>query len=90
MLEVGNVINLVNPSADLMERCFAEFITSERIDMVYEEFTRTLSIPVKYSSVLAEDNRVSEYLNFVQPFNEIVTAVSVVDGEEVSMTNNEV
>jgi hypothetical protein len=83
---------------------------------------------VKYSSVLAEDNRVSECLNFVEPlrhvvhdahhnsrlqrvrpiatgtsfaFNdklfrvlssnsEIVTAISVVDGEEVSMTNNEV
>jgi (2Fe-2S) ferredoxin len=72
VLEVGNVINFVNPSADLMERRFAEFITSERIDMVYEEFTRTLSIRVKYSSVLAEDCRVSEVLKFApQPIRNV-------------------
>jgi len=72
VLEAGNIINLVNPSENAVEGCFVEFISSERIDMVYEEFTRTMSLCVKYSSVLAEDNRVSQCLHFVQPLNPVV------------------
>ncbi len=75
VLEVCNVINLVNPSEDSMERCYTDFIGSERIGMVYEEFTRTKSLHVKYSSVLAEDNRVSEYLHFVQPLRHVIPDV---------------
>jgi hypothetical protein len=72
VLEAGNIINLVNPSENAVEGRFVEFISSERIDMVYEEFTRTMSLRVKYSSVLAEDNRVAQCLHFVQPLNPVV------------------
>jgi hypothetical protein len=70
VLEVGNKINLVNTSVLLNQQVFCEHIASERIDLVYEELTRTLSIRIKYSSVLAEDPRVSEVLHFVQPLQQ--------------------
>lgn len=41
---------------------FKEVIPAERIDFVFEEQTRTLSIQVKYSWFLAEDPLVSEML----------------------------
>jgi hypothetical protein len=72
VLEVGHIINFVNVSEVPNQQRFAEYISNERIDMVYEELTRSLSIRVKYSSLLAEDRRVLEVLHFApQPIHNV-------------------
>jgi hypothetical protein len=67
VLELGNKINFVKVSAVQHGDTFHESIPSERIDLVYEELTRNLSIRVKYRSTLAESPEVSQILRFAQP-----------------------
>jgi hypothetical protein len=60
MLEVSNIVNMSNVSNNNEVRPkFKEVIPTERIDFVFEEQTRALSIRVKYSWFLAEDPLVS-------------------------------
>ena len=63
-------MNIVKLPAEIMNNPtekFKEFIPAERIALVYEEVSRTLSIRVKYGRVLAEDPNVSAALGFNQP-----------------------
>ncbi len=59
-------MNIVNSSNELNEG-FKEFISQQRVDLVYEEMTRVLSICVKYQRVLADNNLVLQFLGFRQP-----------------------
>ncbi len=67
LLVVGNIINLVNPSAQNATNKVKEFISDQRIDLVYEEMTRILTILFAYSAVKSEEAVVSEVLSFAQP-----------------------
>jgi hypothetical protein len=63
-LEVGNIINIIQPSDENCGRKFKEFIRHQRIDLVYEEACRNLTIRVVYSDVKAESEVVKETLRF--------------------------
>ena len=67
-LEEGNTVNLVIriPSAPTIDNKVREFISDQRIDLVYEEATHILSIRVVYSNVKVEAAVVSEVLKFPQ------------------------
>lgn len=67
VLESGNKINLVDVPVVQDYETFKEQVSSERIDLVYEELTRSLSIRIKYSAFLAENPKVTEVLHFPQP-----------------------
>jgi hypothetical protein len=70
VLQVGDVVNIVKLPAEVMinpTENFKEFIPAERIELVYEEVSRTLSIRAKYGRVLVEDPNVSAALGFNQP-----------------------
>jgi hypothetical protein len=49
-------MNLVNVSEGAVALSFKELIKEQRIDFLYEELTRSLTIQVKYSDVKAEDD----------------------------------
>ncbi len=63
-LEVGNIINIIQPSDENCGRKFKEFIRHQRIDLVYEEACRNLTIRVVYSDVKVESEVVKETLRF--------------------------
>jgi len=64
ILERGNIMNLVNISEGAVTLSFKELIKEQRIDFLYEELTRSLTIQVKYSDVKAEDDIIQRTLNF--------------------------
>ncbi len=64
VLEVGNIINIIQPSDGNFARKFKEFIPHQRIDLVYEEVCRSLTIRLVYSDVKAESALVKETLRF--------------------------
>ncbi len=66
---MGNKVNLVNVSQVEQNEVVLENISAERIDLVYEELSQTLSIRIKYSAVLAETPLVSQISHFPQPLN---------------------
>ena len=72
---MGNKVNLVNVSQVEQNEVVLENISAERIDLVYEELSRTLSIRIKYSAVLAETPLVSRILHFSQPILQPENAV---------------
>ncbi len=69
VLEVGNIINLVKvpdvsePQPEV-SRKVREFIINQRIDFVFDEAFRTLSIRIKYCDEKAEAPIVSDILGF--------------------------
>jgi hypothetical protein len=46
ILEIGNIMNLVNVSEGAVALSFKELIKEQRIDFLYEELTRSLTIQV--------------------------------------------
>ncbi len=57
VLEQGNIINLVDVPIAMAED-FNVTVSGQRIDFIYEELTRNLSIRVKYCATLAQDPKV--------------------------------
>jgi len=67
VLEVGNIVNLVNVSEQEIVaegRKVKELIGKQRIDLVYEEATRTLTVRIMYRDEKAEAPIVSAILGF--------------------------
>jgi hypothetical protein len=68
VLEVGNIMNLVKlsePELDLGGRQkIKEFNSGQRIDLVYDEGIRVLSIQITYSDEKAESPIISNILGF--------------------------
>jgi hypothetical protein len=46
---------------------FMKQVNSERIDLVYEELTRSLSIRIKYGVFLTENPKITKVLHFPHP-----------------------
>jgi hypothetical protein len=67
VLEHGNIVNVVNVHTAQTNEEFKEKVAHQRIDFVFEEFSRTLSIWIKYSDVLAESGIDAEVLHFPRP-----------------------
>jgi hypothetical protein len=66
VLEQGNKINLIDVPI-IMAEAFHVTASGQRIDFIYEELTRNLSIRVKYFGTLAQDPKVGAILRFPQP-----------------------
>jgi len=64
VMEVGNIVNVVNVSEFNPPNRFKEFIPDQRIDLVYEEASRSLSVRVVYSDFKAEHKIISNILKF--------------------------
>jgi hypothetical protein len=68
VLEVGNIINLVELTEPEPEpprkKKFKEFISNQRIDLLFEEATRMLTVRITYSDLKAEAPIVSDILGF--------------------------
>jgi hypothetical protein len=64
VLEVGNIVNIVQPSAEEVTDKFKEFTSDQRIDLVYEEACQSLAIRIIYSDVRAESEIVNDTLKF--------------------------
>jgi hypothetical protein len=64
VLEMGDIVNIVQPPAEVVTGKFKEFTSEQRIDFVYEESCRSLSIRIVYSDVRAESDIVSATLKF--------------------------
>ncbi len=67
VLELGNIVNLVNVSEQEIVaegRKVKVFIGKQRIDLVYEEATRTLTVRIMYRDEKAEAPIVSAILGF--------------------------
>lgn len=64
VLEVGITINIIDTSSPNRYNKFKEFICDQRIDLVFEEFSRRLIIRVVYSDVKAETPIVADVLKF--------------------------
>jgi hypothetical protein len=64
VMEVGNIVNVVNVSEFNPPNRFKEFIPDQRIDLVYEEASRSLSVRVVYSDFKAEHEIISNILKF--------------------------
>jgi hypothetical protein len=69
VLEVGNKVNLVDVPTTFNQEEFVEKVPAERIELVYEELTRSKSLRVKYSGVLAQNPKIGEILHFSQPLS---------------------
>ncbi len=67
VLQMGNIMNVVNASDFIGEPNVKELIPNQRIDLLYEEIARTLTIRVKYSDCRAEDAMVARMLDFAIP-----------------------
>jgi len=74
VLEAGHVMNVVNVFDYIGEPMSKELIHFQRIDLLYEQVMRILTIRVKYSACNAEDAIVSRILGFALavPQNTIV------------------
>lgn len=66
VLEFGNTINLVNTSPPNLYVKFKEFISDQRVDLLFEKISRHLIIRVVYCDLKAEAPVVSEVLQFPQ------------------------
>jgi len=66
VLEQGNKINLVDVPI-ITDEDLSVTVSGQRIDFIYEELTRNLSIRVKYCGTLAQDPKVGAILRFPQP-----------------------
>jgi hypothetical protein len=81
VMEVGNIVNVVDVSGMDMQGKFKEFTAEQRIDLVYEEASRMLSVRVVYRDVKAEHELVSRILKFptlaVTPENNVVPPARV-------------
>ena len=64
VLEVGYIVNIVQPIAEEENGKFKEFTIHQRIDLVYEEVCRCLTIRIVYSDMRAESEIVSDTLKF--------------------------
>jgi hypothetical protein len=64
VLESGNIINVVKVS-DLWDVAnFKELVSNQRVDLLFEELSQTLTVRVKYIDAKAEDEIVSRLLRF--------------------------
>ena len=76
VLEVSNVCNFVavGEEPDVASRQFKEFVSAQRIDFMYDEQNRSLSVSVKYRRVPAEDPSIASALGFVVPGRKTLNA----------------
>jgi hypothetical protein len=66
VLEVGNIVNVVEPSELERSAKIKEFIINQRIDLVYKKATRSLTTRITFSDLKAEAAAFSEILRFPQ------------------------